>query len=138
MSDRIGNPVETITAATKLGAAAGVAIPLNNSGWAVLISVFAKFVATATGGNRIVMLQLLDKAGNIIWQISQGTAITSGQTALLGYGGGVAAQAFTAPILQVAPLPAECSIPPMATMQFLDGNNVDVNDTVAPNVVYSL
>ena len=138
MSARLGNPIEQATAAVKLGVAAGVNVAFNNSGWAVLVSVFAKFIASATVGNRIIMLQLLDKAGNSIWQISQGTAITAGQTALLGYGGGVAAAAFTAPIVQVAPLPAECSIPPGASMQFLDGNNTDANDTVAPIAIYSL
>lgn len=139
MSVRLGNPQEVTFAAAALGGAAGRSMSLGGAAnqWVLLVSILATYVASATVGNRVPVIQIKDSAGNILWQTSQGGNLTAGQTARLAAAGGVPAAAVTAPVMQTMPLPDGFSVPANATIVIFDNGNIDTTDTVAVNAVIS-
>lgn len=136
MSELIGNPIQLQKAATALGAAAGLVIPLQNtSQWAKLVSFILTYVASATVGNRQVVVDVLDASANVIFKWHQATNITAGQTAFLQGAGGIANAAVVTPIVQTMPIPDDCFVPPGGSIRVSDFANIDVNDTVAAQIV---
>jgi hypothetical protein len=131
MSSRPGNPNIQLKAATALGVAGGLSVALNNGSAAVLTSFVLSFVASATVGNRNIVVQFKDAAGNILTQTVATTAITAGQTPKLVGMAGIPYVSITTPLQQIVPLPNEVQLPPFATMQILDTANIDTADTVA-------
>jgi|SRR5215831_686812 len=137
MSARVGNPQQLIIASAALGAAAGRVIALNNQGWALLLSMALLFTASATVGNRVLVLDVKDSAGNILYRGTLGTNVTAGQTPRLIYGAGLATTGVTTPLTQTFALPDGFAVPPLSTVTIFDNANVDVADTVAGNAVMS-
>jgi hypothetical protein len=89
MSARIGNPQQTNFPVTALGSPAGVVIPINNSGWALLISALITYRSTATIGNRQIVIDIDDALGNTIWTIKVGVYLIAGQSAFFALACGV-------------------------------------------------
>jgi hypothetical protein len=166
MSVRIGNPQQTNFAATVLGGSDGISIPINNSGWALLLSVLVTYTATNTAGNRQVVIDITDPLDNVIWR-AKGTAfVTAGQVVTFALGGRVQdsielrvlqqvvasglnvldeldalrsdIDANSPPLMQVLSLPEGFSIPVSAAVEVLDFNGVDNNDTVSATIVFTL
>jgi hypothetical protein len=63
MSARLGNPQQVAIASAALGVAGGRVIPLNNTGWALLASIALLYTASATVGNRVLVVDVKDAAG---------------------------------------------------------------------------
>ena len=127
---QINNPAFTVAAAI-LGSAAGRSMTLNNQSNAVITALMFTYVATATVGNRVPVVRILDSAGNILWQTTQGGNIAAGQTFRLAVGAGIQTVAETAPLMQFMPLPVEFTVPPAAQVVVFDNANIDVNDTIS-------
>lgn len=139
MSTRLGNPKSAIFAAAALGAAAGRAMALggDSNQWVVLVSLLLTYVASATAGNRVIVVQVKDSAGDILWSVTQGTSVTAGTTVRIGLGGGVPASNQTTPVQQFMPIPDGFTVPANASIVVFDNANVDTTDTVAANIVLS-
>jgi hypothetical protein len=97
--------------------------------------MFIAYVATATIGNRLPQVRLLDALGNILMQTAATTAITASQTPKLIVMAGLAYLSQAAPLSQILPWPVGMPVPFNCSVQILDGANIDVNDTVAANIV---
>lgn len=139
MSNRLGNPQSILQAAKATGGAGGVVISLGGSAnqWLVLVSILATYVASATVGNRIIVVQAKDASGNVLWSVTQGTAVTAGQTVLVGLGGGVPASNQAVPLHQFMPIPDGFTVPANGTITIFDNANISATDTVAANIVAS-
>lgn len=131
MSPRPGTVSKLVQSATALGVAAGVNVPLNNSAFAVLPAISIVLVASATVGNRVPVVRLLDASGNILASTVATTAITAGQTVRLMVMAGATFSAIATPLQQNLPWPVEMPVPPLSSLQIFDNANVDVADTVA-------
>jgi hypothetical protein len=138
MSVRIGNPVEVVVASGALGVAAGRVSTFGLTGWALLLSMAFLYTASATVGSRVIVLDVKDGAGNILFRGTLGTAVTAGQAVRLILGAGLATTGITAPLTQTLALPDGFSIPAGSTVTIFDNANIDVNDTVAGAVVLSM
>ena len=137
MSVRSGNPHVFINATVALGAAAGVNFPLDSSSQN-LLTVSIVYTASATVGNRVVTVRVLDAKSNVLWSAAFGTAVTAGQTPRLMMGAGSPTSSVTTPLQQTFPLPVEFSLPASSSLQVLDSANIDTTDTVQVNVVVTL
>lgn len=136
MTTRPGNPTVGIAAAAALAVAGGRNIVLQNSAQ-VITAISVVWVATATVGNRVPVIRILDPSGNILWSAAFATAVTAGQTSRLMAGGGIPATNVASPIQQTFPLPYEMAVPAASSIQVLDAANIDVADTVAVNTTVS-
>lgn len=167
MSTRIGNPQQVNFPATVLGSAAGATIPIQNSGWALLVSVLAIYTATGTTGNRQIVIDFEDAADNVIWRAKAPSLVLPGQTVTLAMASRVQGdsvelrtlQQITAsglgvldeldairsdvdvnplPMLLTVALPEGFSIPVNAVIEISDANTVDVADTVSATIIFTL
>lgn len=133
MSARLGQlQLDVFTAAT-LAVAGGRTFALNNGANAFIAALAATYVASATVGNRVPVIRILN-AGNLLWQSVQGTNVTASQTALLMAGGGVQGASVATPITQYFPLPVELTVPPFSQVQIFDNADVDHNPTTGDTV----
>lgn len=138
MSQRPGTPNDTTFSAVALGAAAGQNYAVNSpSGSAILSTVAVVYVASATVGNRIPVLRVLNPEGLILWSAVFGTAVTAGQTTRLLAGAGTPAVVNSTPLQQTFPLPVELGLETGCTIQVLDAANIDTADTVQVNMLVS-
>jgi hypothetical protein len=135
MSARLGNPQQVTIASAALGVAGGRVIPFNNTGWALLASIALLYTASATVGNRVLVVDVKDAAGNILYRATLGTAVTAGQTPRLIFGAGLATTGITTPLTQTFALPDGFAVPPAATLTLFDNANIDVADTVLGTAV---
>lgn len=119
------------------GGAATVIIPLRNNAFARLIAVLATYVTTADAGNRVVVMQVKDSSGNILWMAAQGGNIVASKTTYLAYGGGAPLAAPTVPLLVTMPLPVDMIVPISSTLTFFDNAAINTGDTVAASILLS-
>lgn len=139
MSQRPGTVVTKIQAATPLGVAAGLSIPLNNQ-WAVVPAFFITYVATASVGNRTPTVKLVDSLGNTLMQTIETTVITAGLSArIIGMPGQpfTSVGAFGGFSYFLVPWTIELPAPTGASLVVQDLANIDVNDTVAANITFA-
>jgi hypothetical protein len=134
MSTRSGNPKSQINTAVALGVAAGINIPLDQS-CQNLIAVAIVYTASATVGNRVPTVRVLNAAGNVLWSAVFATAVTASQVPRLMLGSGTPATTVTTPLQQTFPIPVEMSLEPNSSLQISDSANIDVADTVAVNIL---
>lgn len=135
MSTRPGYVQEQIVAAIVTGAS-GAAFPLFNQ-FAVVVGAVFTYVASATVGNRIVDVRLLDALGNIMMQTVATTAITAGQTSTLVLMQGQTYLNIAAPIRQILPWPVEMPAIPGSSIRVVDTAAISATDTVAANISYA-
>lgn len=138
MSSRLGNPVELVVASAALGGASGRAIVLGNAGWALLLSMAFLYTATASVGNRVLVCDIKDASGNILYRGTLGTNVTASQTPRLIYGAGLTTTGVATPLTQTFALPDGMSVPPLSTITIFDNANIDANDTVAGAIITSV
>lgn len=139
MSVRLGNPTEVTATAAALAVSTGRVMSLGGAAnqWCVITSILFTYVATATGGNRVAVVQIKDSSGNILWSAAASANITGGQTARIALGGGVPSANVATPNHMFMPLADQLTVPGNSTVTLFDNANVDVADTVAMNLVYS-
>ena len=136
MTVRPGYPQEVIKAATATGGASGVSIALLNQ-FAVLVGAVITYVASASVGNRLVAVRLLDPSGNIMMTTFATTAITASQTSTLLLMTGQTYLSISSPIVQILPWPVEMPALANSSMQILDTANISATDTVAANISFA-
>ena len=84
-------------------------------------------VATATVGNRALVLRILDGSSNVLFE-GQAPNVTAGLTSRQNWGAGMVSGVTAGYILNGLP---DMSVPPNAQINIFDGNNIDANDTIA-------
>jgi hypothetical protein len=134
MSGIGGTPQNFTFAATALGAASGLVIPLNNPTPAVLTSVLAAFVTGATVGNRNLYMAV--RLGAVtLWFANPGAAQAASLTQNYLFGQGIPLVTPAAGIsANYMPLPRLLAVPALASLVFIDNANIATTDTVAAQV----
>lgn len=128
-------------AATTLSTVAGavysgkyVNLPLNNPTSWNITSVCCTVTSTATAGNRVICLAIVDPNGKVVVSSTTGTQPAS-QIDHHTYGQAIG---FYQQSTQVygAPLPVYCVIPANCSIQIADRAAIDAADTVAIQLSY--
>ena len=134
MSTRPGTAQFNVVGATRLAQAAGQSFPLGNGNSpAALSTLLITWIASATVGNRIPIVQIKNSAGVVLWQVV-GAAITAGQTVILAIGSGVPPSTVASPLMQFLTLPFDFPTPINATIQIFDNANIDSNPVTGDHV----
>src|SRR5262245_44767221 len=128
---------QQVQATQTLGSAAGRTYTVANVGWAVLNCVRVGLTTTATVGNRLLKLRVLDPGGvNVLFEYIDGFAVAAGGGAGINWAAGVAQQ--QSGVTHALPLPVEMPIPPGAQLNIFDTANIDVADTIQATAVFSV
>lgn len=131
-----GSPGYITQAATAITTSAGavytgkyVNLVLNNQTPWNITNLCATVTTTATAGNRVICLAIVDSNGKVVVSATTGTQAAS-LIAFHNYG---QATTFYQQSTQVygAPFPVNCIIPPNCTIQIADRAAVDAADTIA-------
>ena len=128
--------LQTLLASGILGSGAGRTFTLSNSGPALLNVVRVNLTTTATVGNRLLKLRVLDSANNVLYEFIDGNAVAAGGGAGINWAAGVAPA--ISGITHAVPLPANFMIPVGAQINIFDSAGVDVNDTITAQVSMAL
>ncbi|HZP77523.1 MAG TPA: hypothetical protein VFB45_15370 [Pseudolabrys sp.] len=140
MSNRLGTPQSVIVAAAALGVTAGRAMSLGGAAnqWVLVASMLFTYVASATAGSRVPVVQIKDPSGNILWSASMSTTAAANTTTRIALGGSVPLTAAATPATLFAPIPDGFSCPANSTVTVFDNADIDhAADTIAMNAVVS-
>lgn len=110
---------------------------LNNSAWGVLCAVHVFLTTTVTVGSRLIVLRVVDAAGNRLFA-SSSSAVAANSTLEISWGAGIAAVTANLAGTQLVSLPVEMPIPPLAQIQVFDFANVDTSDTQQVNATFAI
>jgi len=124
--------LQTLLASGILGSGAGRTFTLSNSGPALLNVVRVNLTTTATAGNRLLKLRVLDSANNVLYEFIDGNAVAAGGNWAAGVAPAISG------ITHAVPLPANFMIPVGAQINIFDSAGVDVNDTITAQVSMAL
>jgi hypothetical protein len=122
-------------AAQTLGGAAGRTYPIGNYGPALFGCAHVVLATTATVGNRVPVLRVLDAANNVLFEGAAQANVAASATGRLNWGAGMISGA-TAPY-QFMGVP-DMPIPPGSQVNIFDSANIDANDTIATNVTVGM
>jgi hypothetical protein len=135
---RPGQFGELIGLSQTLGSAAGRTYALFNSSWAVLNGVRLLLTTTATAGSRNPVCRILDAAANPLIEFINNAALIASTPWKVNFYPFVGSLGTIAGQFAFATAPAEFVMPPFASMQIFDNANIDVNDTIQPNIVFAM
>jgi hypothetical protein len=125
------NPIVVIGATGTLGGAAGMTLALENFGPTLLASVQAWMLTTATAGNRIFVLQVLDPSNNVLWSASPSAVVAASTTARFSFGSGIEpAAAPTGGQYIPCSISDQMVLPPGSQLTFFDQANIGANDSM--------
>jgi hypothetical protein len=128
--------LQTLLATITLGSAAGRTFTLTNGGPALLNAARIGLTTTATVGNRLLKIRVLDVANNVLFEHIDPNNVAGSGGAGLNWAAGVAAA--ISGITHVMPLPANFMVPVGAQINVFDSANIDVADTINAVVSMSL
>lgn len=137
------NPGYLTQAATTISTTAGavytgkyVNLALNNPTPWNIVNLCCTVLTTATAGNRVICIAIVDSNGKVVVSSTTGTQAAS-LTAFHNYGQGVT---FYQQSTQVygAPLSVNTMIPANCTIQIADRAAIDAADTISLSLIYTV